>query len=63
MRGAVAQLYILGYMAGSQPVSLVAVLPERPVRSTVRERRSYFKQRYSMIFEITDDGQNRQDFY
>ena len=27
MRGAVAQLYILGYMAGSQPVSLVAVSP------------------------------------
>lgn len=25
MRGAVAQLYILGYMAGSNPVSLVAV--------------------------------------
>ena len=27
MRGAVAQLYILGYMAGSQSASLVAVSP------------------------------------
>lgn len=76
MRGAVAQLYILGYMAGSQPVSLVAVSPREASlfypslecysaekNATVRRRRSHFKQQYSMIFEITDDGHNRQDFY